>query len=393
MLRTILSILLLSLFVAHAPAGEVNWERVQLDSRFRSEGVAVADFNNDGRKDVVAGDVWYEAPNWTMHELRPPGDFWAGVGYSKSFCNWAWDINGDGWQDVIIVGFPGDPFHWYENPQGNEGRWKEHLIWHSICNETPQFRDLTGDGRPEIVFGSQPESQMGYVEIPTGDAVDRKWTFIPISRPGDPAKNGTFKYYHGLGVTDVNGDGRRDVAIMHGWWEAPAQLGEGVWAWHEGRLSESPGANPQTGADIYAGDLDLDGDRDMIASCAHRYGVWWFENKGEGNFVQHVIDASFSQTHALWRADIDGDGHEDLVTGKRYFAHNGHDPGGLDPVVMYWYQVVPQKGGPKITTNEVRAGRDTGVGTQFQVVDVDGDGLLDIALSNKKGVNLLYQRR
>ncbi|REJ71641.1 MAG: VCBS repeat-containing protein, partial [Planctomycetota bacterium] len=154
-----------------AAGGEISFTRVQLDPRFRSEGVAVADFNNDGENDVVAGDYWYEAPGWTRHEIRPPGDFWAGEGYSQSFCNWAFDINEDGYSDVIIVGFPGEPFHWYENPKGEEGHWKEHVIWHSICNETPLFTDVTGDDRPDIVFGSQPEAQMGYMEIPTGEAI------------------------------------------------------------------------------------------------------------------------------------------------------------------------------------------------------------------------------
>lgn len=374
-------------------ADDAKWERVQLDARFRSEGVAVADFNNDGQKDIVAGDYWYAAPGWARHEIRPPGEYWAGVGYSQSFCNWAYDINGDGWQDAIIVGFPGEPFHWYENPKGEAGHWKQHMIWHSICNETPLMKDLNGDGRPEIIFGSQPEAQMGFVEIPNGDAVYDKWTFIPVSMPGDPNQNGTFKYYHGLGATDVNGDGRLDVAIMHGWWEQPEQMAEGTWTWHAGRLGDPDSNDVQRGADIYSEDLDLDGDQDFLASCAHAYGVWWYENQGEGKFVQHVIDKSFSQTHALWYVDLNGDGRRELVTGKRFFAHNGGDPGAYEPAVMYWISVEPSKQGPKFESREIIAGRDTGVGTQFEVADVNGDGLLDIALSNKKGVNLLLQRR
>ncbi len=110
-----------------------NWVRIRLDERFRSEGVAAGDFNADGTPDVVAGDVWYEAPKhttpahtdggaWKIHEVRMPGEFVAGVGYSNSFCNFAHDINKDGLQDIIIIGFPGDPYHWYENPgAGNEG--------------------------------------------------------------------------------------------------------------------------------------------------------------------------------------------------------------------------------------------------------------------------------
>ena len=375
-------------------AGELSFTRVQLDARFRSEGVAVADFNNDGQNDVVAGDYWYEAPDWTRHEIRDPGDYWAGQGYSQSFCNWTYDINDDGYSDVIIVGFPGEPFHWYENPKGEEGHWKEHVVWHSICNETPLFTDLTGDGRPDIVLGSQPEAQMGYIEIPTGKAVYNKWDFIPVSEPGDPGQNGTFKYYHGLGATDVNGDGRTDIVIPHGWWAAPETLGESLWSFHPHRLAPAPDANPLTAADIYTEDLDLDGDRDVMMSCAHAHGVWWFENvstAAKAEFAYHVIDESHSQTHALHYVDLNGDGTRELITGKRYFAHNGGDPGGLDSVQMYYYEVKPSKDGPEFVRHEITAGRDTGIGTQFSVTDINGDGLLDIALSNKKGVNLLIQ--
>lgn len=374
---------------------EHRWERVQLDARFRSEGAAAADFNNDGLVDVVAGDFWYEAPHWTRHEIRPAGSYWAGNGYSNSFCNWTWDINGDGWNDIILVGFPGAPFHWYENPKGKEGHWREHVIWHSICNETPLFTDVTGDGKPDIVCGSQPEAQMGYLEIPEGDAVYSKWDFVPISEPGDPATNGTFKYYHGLGATDVNGDGRRDITICHGFWEAPKELDGSAWTFHPGLLREPGGDSVVKTADLYAVDLDLDGDQDLLGSSAHAFGIWWFENQGEQDgtvtYASHLIDESLSQTHALWFGDIDNDDDLELVTGKRYFAHNGGDPGGLDPVKMIIVDVTPAKGGPQFSLREIRAGRDTGIGTQFSVVDVDRNGLLDLVLSNKKGVNLLLQ--
>jgi hypothetical protein len=374
-----------------------NWERIQLDARFRSEGSAAADINNDGRMDVVAGDVWYAAPDWTVHEIRVPGEFVAGVGYSNSFVNWTYDINDDGWMDVIIGGFPGAPFHWYENPKGEKRHWTEHQIWTSFCNETPQFRDVTGDGRPDVVIGSQPEAQMGFLEIPTGDAVYEPWAFHAISTPGDPNVNGTFMYYHGLGVTDVNADGNNDVVIPHGWWKNPGNASQVTepWEFFEHRLSSAPDQPPLTGADIYAVDLDVDGDNDLVMSCAHAYGVWWFENIGDDDhseFVYHLIDESYSQTHAMWFADINEDGQADMITGKRYFAHNGGDPGAYDPVVMYWYELHPKEGGPEIIPHQIVAGLDTGVGTQFTMADMNGDDHIDIVLSNKKGVNILLQR-
>ncbi|MBX3441459.1 MAG: VCBS repeat-containing protein [Planctomyces sp.] len=392
-LRAILETLVACLCLSQlAAAADIGWQRVQLDARFRSEGVAIGDLNNDGRNDIVAGDVWYEAPNWTMREFRPVGDFPVGQGYSQSFCNWTYDINGDGWLDIIVVGFPGEPFHWYENPKGQPGHWKQHVIWHSICNETPQFRDLTGDGRPEVICGSQPESQMGYLEIPTGDAVYQRWTFTPISEPGEEGRNGTHRYYHGLGIADCNGDGRLDVVIPHGWWEHPETLGEAVWTFHPHALG--PNGNPQTGADIYTVDLDLDGDPDFLMTCAHSYGVWWFENLGNGQVKQHTIDETFSQSHAAHYVDLNGDGERELVTGKRYYAHNGGDPGAYEPTYMHWFEIRREAGRPpQFVKHTIEESLDTGHGTQFDMGDIDGDGLIDIALANKKGVNLLLQRR
>ena len=379
-------------------AGEIRWERIKIDDTFRSEGVAAADINQDGKTDVIAGDVWYEAPKWTMHAFRKVGEYHGDKGYSQSFADWTYDINGDGWEDIIVVGFPGEPFHWYENPKENyDTHWKEHVIWHSACNESPDFLDLTGDGKPEAVLGSQPEAKMGFLPIPSGSKVQQKWNFHALSRAGNPRSNGTFKYYHGLGAGDINNDGRTDVVIPHGWWEAPQNRKAGPWEFHPYRLSKEPNGNPLPAADLHVDDLDLDGDNDIIMSSAHAFGIWWFENlsgNDASQFKYHLIDESYSQTHAMEFKDINGDGNRDIITGKRYFAHQGKDPGGKESVVMYWYEVKKKKGSPpEFIPYEIEAGRDTGVGTQFLVTDFNGDKLYDIVLSNKKGVNVLIQRR
>jgi hypothetical protein len=393
MLRSMLFSLLCCLMLSTAHAQSVQWERHLIDYTFRSEGVAAGDFNQDGKMDIAAGDVWYEAPDWKVHEFRPVGRYDYFKGYSNSFCNWTWDVNGDGWDDIIVIGFPGEPFYWYENPQNQSGHWKQHLIWHSACNETPLFTDITGDGKPEIILGSQPEAQLGYLTLPDPQNATQKWEFHPISEPGDPHQNGTFKYYHGLGTGDVNGDGRTDIIIPHGWWEAPADPDAVPWVFHPLKLN-APGGNPPSAANIHVIDLDLDGDNDLIMSSAHAHGVWWFENTGNNTeFKYHLIDDSFSQTHALEFADVDGNGELDLITGKRFFAHQGNDPGGKDPVRMFWYSIDRRKGQPpKFTRHEIGAGFDTGIGTQFQVLDFNGDKKLDILLSNKRGVNLLLQK-
>lgn len=377
-----------------------NWVRIKLDAAFRSEGVAAADVNHDGRMDVIAGDVWYAAPEkagdeWAMHEIRKPGEFVAGKGYSNSFANFAYDINGDGWDDAIIIGFPGAPFSWYENPKNQPGHWKAHLIWHSACNESPEFEDVTGDGKPELILGSQPESLLGYLSLPPHDRATEKWEFHAVGEEGEPRKNGSHRYYHGLGAGDVNGDKRTDIMIPHGWWEGPQSRSDSPWTFHPWTLSENGTGESHSAANMYVDDFDKDGDADIVMSSAHRYGLWWFEDRGADEtprYRQHLIDDSYSQTHAIEYVDMNGDGQKDIVTGKRFFAHNGNDPGGKEPVVMYWYEVKPASGGPQFIPHEIVAGRDTGIGTQFLVADMNGDKRPDIVLSNKKGVNVLLQK-
>ena len=83
-------------------------------------------------------------------------------------------------------------------------------------------------------------------------------------------------------------------------------------------------------------DYDGDGDNDLLTSAAHQLGIWWHEQTPEG-WKTHVIDRSFSQTHALEQADINGDGLPDFVTGKRWWAHGPKgdvDPGAAGRAVL-----------------------------------------------------------
>jgi hypothetical protein len=379
------------------PAPTISWKKTILDRGFHSEGVAVADVNHDGKVDILAGDVWYEAPSWTMHEIRPIGSYGDGAhSYSNSFACWAEDINGDGWADLIVIGFPGAPCHWYENPQNKPGPWKAHEIWHSACNETPQYVDLFGTGKRVLVMGWQPkgkenEGQMAWFR--PGKDPTQLWEMHPISEPSSPGHEipGTHRFAHGLGVGDVNGDGRLDVLCTGGWWEQP-EKDEGMpWKFHPADLGPAC-------ADMYAYDLDGDGKADILSSSAHDYGIWWHQQKpgtnGDPAFLRHdLFPRLFSQTHALHFVDINGDGLKDLVTGKRWWAHGPQgDADPNKPAVLYWFEA--KRGSDGITQfvpHEID--NDSGIGTQFVVEDVNGDKLPDIVVANKKGVFLFEQVR
>jgi hypothetical protein len=376
----------------------ISWKKTQVDAKFRAEGVAVADVNRDGRMDILVGDVWYEAPDWKMHEIRPVGNYGDGsAGYSQSFACFAEDINHDGWPDLIVIGFPGAPCHWYENPKGQEGHWKQHEIWHSACNETPLYADLFGTGKRVLVMGWQPrgkenEGQMAW--FAPGQDPTKPWEMHPISEPSAAGKPvpGTFRFSHGLGVGDVNGDGRADVICTGGWWEQPAKDDGKPWKFHPAGLGDAC-------ADMFAYDVDGDGKPDIISSSAHNYGIWWYQQRGnacegETTFIKHdLFPHLFSQSHALHCVDINGDGLKDLVTGKRRWAHGPKgDADPNDPAVIYWFEAKRDKDGMvRFTPHKIDD--DSGIGTQFVVGDINGDKLPDVVTANKKGVYVFEQIR
>lgn len=357
----------------------IQFEKQQVTSQFLAEGVAIGDVDQDGDQDILTGFHWFEAPGWERHDIQPPVAFDYATAYSSTFLNYAMDVNEDGQVDLIRIDTPGEGVYWYENPGSSEGYWTEHFIDSSACNESPMHVDIDLDGRKDLVFAHEEEGVLYCFRAPKKGLRDN-WESLALSAPD---AMGTNRYAHGLGYGDVNGDGRRDILIRQGWWEAPSDPLDVPWTFYEADLGDPC-------SQMFALDLDQDGDADILSASAHNFGIWWHEQTENHTFQTHLISKAFSQTHAVELADLDGNGLPDLVTGKRFYAHNGKDPGGKDAAVLYWFEMQRNESAvPKWIPHQID--NSSGVGLQVLVEDLNGDGKLDIVSSNKKGVHCFLQ--
>lgn len=392
--RAVCSVLLLfaSAFPTFASAEDNivhNFQRQQLTGTYFSEGVSVGDINGDKENDIVYGPYWIEGPSFqNKHEIYAPKPQ-PMERYADNFFSWIYDFNSDGNNDVFVVGFPGTPAFVYENPGNGSGTWTKHQVFDWVSNESPQFTNLVGDERPELICTR--DGFFGFATVNWTKPFEA-WTFHSISE-----KVTATRFGHGLGIGDVDGDGRLDILHAKGWYRQPEKnAGNGRWKETVASFTSAGG-----GAEMYAYDVDGDGDNDVITSeSAHNFGLSWYEQTergGESQFKRHVIMGQhpsenkygvlFSELHSVALADIDGDGLKDIVTGKTYWSHHRQSPMWDAGAVAYWFKLTRTSEGVDWIPHKIDG--ESGIGRQLVVADINADGLLDVATGGMLGANIL----
>jgi hypothetical protein len=340
------------------------------DEKYESCGVF--DVNGDGKPDIVSGAWWYEGPDFKKR--RRIGDVQAiGADYFDDFSTIPMDIAGSGRLDFVTGGWWGNTLRWRENPGDPDKQWPEHIIAETGNIETTKAWDVDGDGKLEIV----PNCPGAPLKV------------FKLAGPGkfDAHTIWEEQQGHGLGCGDLAGNGRMDFVLHNGWLEAPADTYNGKWTWHPDFEFGS------ASVPILVVDVNGDGLNDIIVGGAHQFGLDWYEqvrdSGGRVSWKKHPIDPFNSQYHDMQWIDIDGDGACELVTGKRYMAHCGNDPGEWDDVGIYYFKWTGE-GFSKQVIDYGPARVATGTGIFFEVADLRGSGRLDIVAPGKDGLYAFF---
>jgi dienelactone hydrolase len=339
-----------------------------IDPQSTNNSGAAIDVNRDGRLDVVAGPYWYAAPDWHRHDVR---DVEVIRGRPDDYSSLPLDVNGDGRLDLVSANYRSGKLYWIEQPADPQARWTTHVIAEPGPMETARLVDLNADGRLDV--------------LPNGRNWAAWWTQTPKGweRRELPAELAG----HGIGAGDINGDGRIDVVGPNGWAESPADPSQ-PWTFHADWSLHRDCCVP-----MLVFDVDGDGDNDLVWSRAHGTGLYWLEQQAGATgrtWTKHVIDTAWSQAHTLELADLDGNGRPNIVTGKRYLAHEGRDIGEWDPLLIASYEFLPDSRSWK--REVLNTGTACGWDLDPKVVDLDGDGDLDLLCPGRSGLFWLEQR-
>ena len=353
-----------SVVLAGSAQAQISFFQTPTYSGTATGNLFVADFNSDGRPDILVSDG-------TMNLGNGDGSFTPGTSVSGRALAVA-DFNGDGRPDVLQLG-TGTLLVLLGN---GDGTFQPAITTASGAGLTGVIAvDLNGDGKADIVgtYGT-----FIFVYISNGDG-----TF----KAGVPYNMGTSVDYSLLALGDFNGDGKTDVVIsLYGIYPSGGQeivlLGNGDGTFQAPKVSP----NPPDVWSVAAGDFNGEGKLDLavgtfggcLSTCGAG-GTYILLGNGDGTF-QSATTTAFPGSGPLLAADLNGDGKLDLVLQSdpqdvQIFLGNGD--GTFSNTANYIVSF------PITTTLRAQlAGPATIVNGGIALADFNGSGKEDLALGN-----------
>jgi len=357
----------------------LHFTKTCIDLANKCEVCAVVDIDNNGVLDIVCGEYWYQGPDFIKkHKIC---DINYEHEYVWDFSNFAVDVDGDGYKDIITGSWWGDGMYWRKNPGNTGSEWETRKICDLTNIETIRFYDIDGDGQLEI-FPNCPNEPVFFIKLTGFENGEVKYTKHIVSEENAG---------HGLGVGDINGDGKLEIITSRGVYHMPEGGAlAGLWQFSQ-EFEMGFGAS----VPILVHDVDGDGLADIIYGSGHNYGLFWLrQTKTEAGtrvWEKHVIDGAWSQYHDMQLMDINNDGKLELVTGKRYKAHNGNDPGDDEHVFICYYTFTDGRLYRHMIEYGDPQNGASGVGLWFDAADLNGNGKLDLIAPGKEGLYLFSQ--
>jgi hypothetical protein len=366
--------------VSHSLASAADFpsfETITLDANVGKVcyAVTLADVDTDGDQDIVAVTenrvLWFDNPSWKSHTIiedQTPLD---------NVCIAACDIDGDGHVDFALgAGWTKiGTIHWLSRGATPQDKWTVHSIGEERWLHRMRWADVLGSGRPQLVISPLNATtgdgvRLTAFEIPK-DPVNDRWTATVL--------NGNLNRMHNHWHVDFDADGMIDTLTASQ--EGVHVVRRGADNWSAIKLGN--GAEADTPTQSGAGEIKLgtlkNGTRFITTvEPMHGHSVAVYVSSGDDSqpWTRTVIDTGFQRGHALWTADVDDDGSDEIV-----FGHS--DTPDTFGVIAY---DCTSADGTEWTRHVIDSG---GIATEDLVVeDLTGDGRPDIVAGGRATHNV-----
>ena len=357
--------------------------------------VLLVDVNGDGKKDIVVVDttrvVWYENPSWKRRIITE------GKTKPDNVCIAAYDIDGDGKIDFALgAGWKGlnsktdGPIYWLKRGKSLDEPWKVIPIADETSVHRIRFADIDGDGKPELIvvplLGRNSSAAKNWrdgapvrilaLKIPKDPAHDR-WTPEILDESLHVVHNffpTPFPFREGGGLLTASYEGVHLLERDRKKW-GKSRIGTGN--------QDNPKSNRGASEIKYGG---LKG-HPFLATIepwhGHEVVVYTPPDSPAKRplWERHVIDKDLKWGHAVWCADLDGDGRDELIIGVRddLSQKSGERRGvriykATDGKGAKWQRTLVDEGGVAVE--------------DLAAADLDGDGRVDLVAVGRQTHNV-----